>query len=68
MSQADLPNASQIATGYGNGVSAWNKELKLSIESESNSELEMMTHHKEMNLLKTKHKTDVEKETLDILK
>ena len=67
MSQAGLPNASQIATCYGNGVSAWNKELKLSIESESNSELEMMAHHKEMNLLKTKHKTDVEKETSDIL-
>ena len=27
----------------------------------------MMAHHKEMNLLKTKHKTDVEKETSDIL-
>ena len=27
----------------------------------------MMTHHKEMNLLKTKHRTDVEKETSDIL-
>jgi hypothetical protein len=27
----------------------------------------MMTHHKEMNLLKTKHRADVEKETSDIL-
>ena len=27
----------------------------------------MMAHHKEMNLLKTKHRADVEKETSDIL-